>query len=225
MGSLARRPDSGSDSDERPLAPRSRKSSNGTHAYNPPQQSRTQQKLWLQRASSNIEPQQLAPGAAINGLGLGIGLPGIRPGEVLAPLVGAGDDGKDPRIRLQLEKTGQEYMVVRRYQDPVGRAIKRLDKLPGADKHRRIPKHRTSERNGVTGESRSSYGLSQSLTERRRANRDVTKENSTLSASGTRSSYEAGSLESERSAGEDDGVSAILRSMWEKNLDLNASEE
>ena len=227
MGNLNSRTTS-DDSDERPLAPRSRKSSNGTHAYIPPQQSRTQQKLWLQRASSNIEPQQMAPGAAINGLGLGIGMPGIRPG---APLVGAGDDGRDPRIRLQLERTGLEYLVVRRYQDPVGRALKRLDKLPGANKHRRIPSQRHLDRNGATADSTSqrSLGLSQSLRETRRGNRDGARENGTVSASGARSSYEPvaahGSVESERSAETEDGVSAILRSMWQKNLDLSASEE
>lgn len=227
MGNLSSRQTS-DESDERPLAPRSRKSSKGTHTYIPPQQSRTQQKLWLQRASSNIEPQQMAPGAAINGLGLGIGMPGIRPG---APLVGAGDDGRDPRIRLQLERTGLEYLVVRRYQDPVGRALKRLDKLPGANKHRRIPNQRHSERNGATADSTSqrSLGLSQSLRETRRGNRDGTREIGAVSASGARSSYEPvvahGSVESERSAETEDGVSAILRSMWQKNLDLSASEE
>jgi hypothetical protein len=227
MGNLNSRTTS-DDSDERPLAPRSRKSSGGTHAYIPPQQSRTQQKLWLQRASSNIEPQQMAPGAAINGLGLGIGMPGIRPG---APLVGAGDDGRDPRIRLQLERTGLEYLVVRRYQDPVGRALKRLDKLPGANKHRRIPSQRHLDRNGATADSTSqrSLGLSQSLRETRRGNRDGARENGAVSASGARSSYEPvvahGSVESERSAETEDGVSAILRSMWQKSLDLSASEE
>jgi hypothetical protein len=227
MGNLNSRQTS-DDSDERPLAPRSRKSPKGTHAYIPPQQSRTQQKLWLQRASSNIEPQQMAPGAAINGLGLGIGMPGIRPG---APLVGAGDDGRDPRIRLQLERTGLEYLVVRRYQDPIGRALKRLDKLPGASKHRRIPSQRHSDRNGAAadGTSQRSLGLSQSLRETRRANRDGARENGAISASGARSSYEPvvahGSVESEGSAETEDGVSAILRSMWQKNLDLSASEE
>jgi hypothetical protein len=225
MGDLSSRPTSGSDSDERPLAPRSRKSSKGTHAYVPPQQSRTQQKLWLQRASSNIEPTQMAPGAAINGLGLGIGMPGIRPG---APLVGAGDDGRDPRIRLQLERTGLEYLVVRRYQDPVGRAVKRLEKLPGANKHRRIPNQRSSTAGDGLSQGRS-YGLSQSLSDTGRRNRDRgARENGAMSASGARSSFEPvthGSVESERSAGDDDGVSAILRTMWEKNLDLNASEE
>jgi hypothetical protein len=204
--------------DERALAPRSRKSS--THAYNPPQQSRTQQKLWLQRASSNIEPQQMAPGAAINGLPL-------RVGAGASPLVGAGDDGRDPRIRLQLDRTGLEYLVVRRYQDPIGRSLKRLDSLPGADKHRRIPHQQNGNaRKGavVNGEGR--YGLSQSLREgrvHRQRNSGVT-----VSPSGARSSYEPGgegSVGSGTTEGDDGGASTILRTFWEKNMDLNASQE
>jgi hypothetical protein len=171
----------------------------------------------------------MAPGAAINGLGLslGIGMTGVRPA---APLVGAGDDGRDPRIRLQLEKTGQEYLAVRRYQDLVGRALRRLDKLPGANKHRRIPgKQRKGEHgdgNQGNGVARSPFGLSQSWNDRRKGNRDAVRENGTVSASGQRSSFEgAGSVESERSAEDDGGVSAILRSMWEKNMDLGAGED
>jgi hypothetical protein len=223
----------------------------GSHFYNPPQQSRTQQKLYLQRASSNIEPAQLAPpgvAAGLNGLGLGLslglgGLPALRgahPGDgILAPLVGAGDDGKDPRIRLQLERTGGEYMVVRRYQDPLGRAIKRLDRLPGMahDRMRRIPKTRQSAGHRAMGAiagsgSRSNLGLSQSVasaSERRRG-RDGAgsgKENGTVRSSGMHSSYEAaGSLESDATVGTDDGgVSAIMRGLWEKNLDLSTGEE
>ncbi|KFY47049.1 hypothetical protein V495_02120, partial [Pseudogymnoascus sp. VKM F-4514 (FW-929)] len=130
LKSRAVEPDDSS-SDDRALAPRSRKSS--TH-YIPPQQSRTQQKLWLQRASSNIEPAQLAPAGTL-GLGLG-GLPvgmGMGMGMGLnvhaSPLVGSigsgyGPEGGagDPRIRMQLEKTGSAFMVVRRHQDPIAKS-------------------------------------------------------------------------------------------------------
>lgn len=234
MGNLTRHDSSKSnptasddDDEQRALAPRSRKSSTTQHAYNPPQQSRTQQKLWLQRASSNIEPQQMGPGASINGLA-------IRVGPGASPLVGAGDDGRDPRIRLQLERTGLEYLVVRRYQDPIGRALKRLDSLPGADKHQRIPHslqgHGGSPRKGQAAEAQGRYGLSQSLREGRMRNGNG---NGHVSTSGARSSYEGGagvgtggegSVDSERTEA-DDGVSALLRGMWEKNLDLNPSQE
>lgn len=210
MGNLSR-PEQNQDEDgddmESALAPRSRKSST-THAYNPPQQSRTQQKLWLQRASSNIEPQQMTPGAAINGLS------GIQGG--LGGLVGTGYDGRDPRIKIQLERTGLEYLVVRRHQDPVGQALKRLSQLPGADKNRLIAAHSSKKSDGGAG----AYGLSQSMKESRRPGKDKT---------GARSSYDGGSQDdaglSGRTNEDDDGVGSILRSIWEKNYDLSTSAD
>ena len=205
MGNLTRHDSSHDDDSESALKPRSRKSSTTQHPYNPPQQSRTQQKLWLQRASSNIEPAQMATGVAMNGLGLS------------GALVGAGYDGPDPRIKLQLERTGLEYLVVRRHQDPVGLALKRLNQLPGAEKYRRIPAQSSRKGHGGTG----SYGLSQSLKDSRARNKTT---------NGARSSYEEQSVGSQDSGiadrgGDDDGVGAILRSMWEKSYDLSASQD
>lgn len=197
MGNLTRR----DSSEERALAPRSRKSST-SNAYVPPQLSRTQQKLWLQRASSNIEPQGMTPGAAINGLSNIHGITGAL------PILGAGYDGRDPRIKQQLERTGLEYLVVRRHQDPVGLALKRLNQLPGADKNRRIPSQRKNEVGG-----RRSLGLSQSLKDPRRNDNAAAK-----------SSY--GSQGEASGRGEDDeGISAILRSLWEKNFDFSSSAD
>jgi hypothetical protein len=203
------------DEEESALAPRSRKSST-SHAYIPPQQSRTQQKLWLQRASSNIEPQQMAPGAAVNALS------GIHGGLGGSSLVGAGYDGRDPRIKMQLERTGLEYLVVRRHQDPVGKALKRLDQLPGLENIQRIPSH--AKKGDGTGAGAARYGLSQSLKESRSRGKDKTPP-----ASGARSSFE-GQSGSHDDAGmdggnEDDGVGALLRSIWEKSFDLSASAD
>jgi hypothetical protein len=217
MGNLQRRGEDGEDGEESALAPRSRKSST-TNSYVPPQQSRTQQKLWLQRASSNIEPQQMASGVAINGLmGLHGGLSGTS-------LVGAGYDGKDPRIKLQLERTGLEYLVVRRHQDPVGLAMKRLSHMPGAEKNRRIPPQMSKLNDGTGGANAGRYGLSQSLKENRSRGKGKT-----LAANGARSSYE-GQSGSQDDAGlsdraNEDGVGAILRSMWDKNFDFSASAD
>lgn len=211
MGNLSRpeQRDQDDDDAESALAPRSRKSSTA-HAYNPPQQSRTQQKLWLQRASSNIEPQQMAPSAGINGIGIHGGLGG-------SSLVGAVYDGRDPRIKIQLERTGLEYLVVRRHQDPVGQALKRLGQLPGADKNRQIVAHSPKKSDGGAG----AYGLSQSLKDSRRPGKDKT--------SGARSSYDGGSQDdaglSGRTNEDDDGVGSILRSIWEKNYDLSTSAD
>ncbi|VDB89736.1 Bgt-695 [Blumeria graminis f. sp. tritici] len=79
-------------------------------------QSRTQQKLWLQRASSHIESSQSSS------------FPGRASG-----LVDATDGSRDPRIKNQLARTGVEYIVVQRYQDPVGNALKRVARIPGME--------------------------------------------------------------------------------------------
>ncbi len=216
MGNLTRPDSDGDDDEESALAPRSRKSST-TNPYVPPQQSRTQQKLWLQRASSNMEPQQIGPGLPITGLHAGMsGMSGIQG----TSLVGAGYDGRDPRIKLQLERTGLEYLVVRRFQDPVGKSLKRLAQLPGAEKNRRIPPQSSKSTDGVNA---GRYGLSQSLKENR-------AKGQTPPAHGSGSSYEgqAGSQDDAGMGGranDDDGAGAILRSMWEKSFDLSASAD
>jgi len=206
MGNLTRAESDRDDGEESALAPRSRKSSI-PNAYVPPQQSRTQQKLWLQRASSNIEPQQMAPG-----------LTSMHSGS---SLVGTGYDGRDPRIKLQLERTGLEYLVVRRYQDPVGKALKRLSQLPGAEKHRRIPPqgHKKTDSANI-----GRHGVGQNSKENR------PKGQTPPTNSGAGSSYE-GQSEGQDDVGmgaggkENDGVGAILRSMWEKSLELSASAD
>jgi hypothetical protein len=133
--------------------------------------------------------------------------------------VGAGYDGRDPRIKIQLERTGLEYLVVRRHQDPIGAALKRLEKLPGVDKNRRIP----AQNGRKSGESAGAgpYGLSQSLKESRSRTKDK------IASNGARSSYEAqsGSLDEASDRGDDESVSSILRSLWEKSFDLSASTD
>ncbi|OBT44045.1 hypothetical protein VE00_05631 [Pseudogymnoascus sp. WSF 3629] len=214
-----------SSSDDRALAPRSRKSS--TH-YIPPQQSRTQQKLWLQRASSNIEPAQLAPAGALGlglgglpmGMGMGMGI-GMGLNVHASPLVGSigsgyGPEGGagDPRIRMQLEKTGSAFMVVRRHQDPIAKSVRRLLVLPGGEKGRRIPgTGRVKAGKGV--------GLSQSLREGR--SRGGLPSGS-LEEGRPRGSFEEGSpVGSVESGGGDDGLAAILRGLWEKGPELSSS--
>jgi hypothetical protein len=139
--------------------------------------------------------------------------------------VGAGYDGRDPRIKLQLERTGLEYLVVRRHQDPVGAALKRLSVLPGVERNRRIPASQAPKKGDGGGGSVGRYGLSQSLKEGKgRSGKDKAV------SSGTRSSYEGheGSQDDAGMSGraeDDDGVGAILRSLWEKNFDLSASAD
>ena len=185
--------DEDSDSD-RPLAPRSRKSSTAAYTEIPP--SRTQQKLWLQRASSNIESAQ--PGTS--SLGLNLALNGLGVSSVLdADGLGGGDgnsmartlvgsigcresdyrsgvrDGRggDPRILNILNRGGMTYRAVGRFIDPVVRSLRRLEYIPGS--HRgatRIPLAKSNKAQSVRGtkETRTgagAAGLSQSLKDAR----------------------------------------------------------
>lgn len=130
--------------------------------------------------------------------------------------MGAGYDGRDPRIKLQLERTGLEYLVVRRHQDPVGAALKRLASLPGVERNRRIPvsqgkKDGNGTANGGSG-SVGRYGLSHSLKGKEPARN--------VNGGG---SHESVPEETGREG--DEGVGVLLRSMWEKGFDLSASAE
>lgn len=82
---------------------------------------RTQQKINLQRASSTLDQQPHVPPHHPT-LGVMGGMP-LTPG---LPLNGNGYDNRDPRLTKVLERTGMEYLVVRRYQNPVARSIARI---------------------------------------------------------------------------------------------------
>ncbi|KAI1166755.1 hypothetical protein F5B18DRAFT_648504 [Nemania serpens] len=209
--------DSASEEDESALAPRSRRV---IHRAAPASQSRTQQKLNLQRASSSIEPAQTGPGVGVVGASL---------------LVGSTDyDHRDPRIGRLLERTGMEYLVVRRYQNPIARSIARLSHLPGANKSQRIPK-----KNGTTHGTGSldmdggrRLGLSQSLTNMVRSRPATPRTSTSIRTMGPRSSYSGDDerLHDRMSGssyvdGNDDGLTALLRNLWDKSTDLNASQE
>ncbi|GAP88362.1 hypothetical protein SAMD00023353_2900280 [Rosellinia necatrix] len=206
--------------DETALAPRSRKP---MHRAAPASQSRTQQKLNLQRASSSIEPAQAGPSVGIAGAGLLVGSPDY--------------EHRDPRIGKLLERTGMEYLVVRRYQNPIARSITRLSQLPGADKNRRILKQ-----NGTSGTTHGTmpsdldaagrHGLSQSLTHMAQSRPVTPRRTTSVRTVGPRSSY-GGDDErlhgrmsgSSYADGNDDELSTLLRNLWDKSTDLSASQE
>jgi hypothetical protein len=150
------------------------------------------------------------------GMGMGMGL-----NMHASPLVGSigggyGPDGGpgDPRIRLQLEKTGSAFMVVRRHQDPIAKSVRRLLVLPGGEKGRRIPG--AGRVKGVKG-----VGLSQSLREGR-TGRGMPS--GSLEEARLRGSFEEASPNgSLASGGDDDGLAAILRGLWEKGPELSSS--
>ncbi|CAI4215435.1 unnamed protein product [Parascedosporium putredinis] len=126
----------------------------------PAETSRTQQKLNLQRASSVIEPGQPLSAAAVGGqgMGMGLGMPlgmGMPGANSLVNIPGAAFDGgssRDPRVGRLLERTGMEYRVVRRYQNPVVRSLNRLAHIQGADRPRQIlPRRRQRPRDPRRG--------------------------------------------------------------------------
>lgn len=208
----------------------------------PHEKSRTQQKINLQRASSSMEP--------VRHRHSGIGGFAAEVAEVAGPLLGgAGYESQDPRVNKLLERTGVEYNIVRRYQNPVARSLVRLAQLPGNDKARRIPQPGTSGRSGnrqsVHTAGAGQLGLSQSFKDVGESNNGGRgpathkRGHSSVRQSGPSSSFEtddgAGAARMHEGQGlsgaslvngeDDDGIQAILRSMWDRNLDLAGSNE
>ncbi|KAJ4393648.1 hypothetical protein N0V93_002862 [Gnomoniopsis smithogilvyi] len=200
------------------------------------EKSRTQQKINLQRASSSMEP--------VRHRHSGIGGFAAEVAEVAGPLLGgAGYEAQDPRVNKLLERTGVEYNIVRRYQNPVARSLVRLAQLPGNDKARRIPRGAPSNRHSVH-----TFGLSQSFRETNgngpKRPETPKRAYSSIRHSGTGSSFDtddggaAARMQEGIGAGhrlsgaslvngeEDEGIQAILRGLWDKNLvDLAASAD
>jgi hypothetical protein len=213
----------------------------GTVAAVPSEKSRTQQKINLQRASSSMEP--------VRHRHSGMGGFAAEVAEVAGPLLGgAGYDGSDPRVTKLLERTGVEYNIVRRYQNPVARSLVRLAQLPGNDSARRIPRPGTASgagnRSSVNLAAGGQFGLSQSFRDVRDgasgARRPATprRAHTSVRNSGTGSSLDTDDGGASRlhegqglsgaslvNGDDDDGIQAILRSMWDKStLDLAASQ-
>jgi hypothetical protein len=127
-----------------PRAP-SRRSGTTTPTDLPP--SRTQQKLLLQRAHTNIEPHKLVP-AILPRTG---GPTFLHSGMTY----NANGEGRlDPRLQQQFNHVAVEYNVVRRYRNPVVDAVVRIHQTPGVTKKSRTPK--SAGRNGFMGSHNSS---------------------------------------------------------------------
>jgi hypothetical protein len=119
-------------------------------------------KLNLQRASSNMDPPQ----------------PHLPPPSLTQGVNGTSLSGQNSqiseatRLAKQYEQACLEYAVVRRYRNPLGEALGRLEHVPGVKemRERRIqlerPKSRAGERISVGGDGK--MGLSQSLRDDRR---------------------------------------------------------
>ena len=167
----------------------------------PAEISRTQQKLNLQRASSVIEPQPLNPAPSM--IGSAVTLVGM-------PATGYdGMSARDPRLPRLMEKTGMEYRVVRRYQNPLLRSISRLENVPGWDTQRGI--------------SRGGHARNSSLPPLPGSG---TRPATPMRAQSSRGISKNGLVGGEAllSGDGDGGLAAALRNLWDKPLDLSASQ-
>ncbi|KAI1810336.1 hypothetical protein GGS20DRAFT_206693 [Poronia punctata] len=198
------------------LLPRSRRSSRAL----PASQSRTQQKLNLQRASSSIEPAQSGQGSGVIGASL---------------LVGNTDyETRDPRIPRLLERTGMEYLVVRRYQNPIARSIDRLSQLRTVDKNQSIPKvgagnmrPRDSMELAATGQLGPNPNMPTATRSRPATPRRApsTRTVGARSYDGHEDRFNDRVSGSSYVEGNDEGLTSLLRSIWEKNTDLGSSQD
>ncbi|KAK3682556.1 hypothetical protein B0T22DRAFT_288013 [Podospora appendiculata] len=219
-----------------------RRRSNGHALATPQDMNRTQQKLNLQRASSSLETAHPHPA-------MGMGLAGV---PVAGPLVGGSgyDVSRDPRLGKLLERTGTEYLVVRRYQNPVARSLARVAQLPGVNKNRQIPRSGTahSKRGSDFGDGRSApsqqivrdrdQSVATLMNTQSNGRRPPTPRRafSSIGMTGT-AAYENGEEAArmhERQGlsgaslvdrGEDAETVALLRNLWDKNMDLSASQD
>ncbi|KAF5027638.1 hypothetical protein F66182_264 [Fusarium sp. NRRL 66182] len=210
--------------DDSALAPKAAQRSAAPSAH----ASRTQQKLNLQRASSVIEP-----GQAVGGVGGVVGH---------TPLIGVGGPGydgansRDPRVGKLLERTGMEYLVVRRYQNPIARSLERLNHLPGMNKTLRIPRSNTASANGKRSMDLTmrQHTRNVSMPDPRRPPTPK-RPNSVRTTNGAPSSYDGNDDDgrlTDRLSGsslvggdEEDGTTTLLRNMWEKSMELSASTD
>jgi hypothetical protein len=134
----------------------SHRSGTSTPTELPP--SRTQQKLLLQRASSNIEHVQKH-------------IPAVLPRAGASQIIGHGvsftsNEGAVPaQIQGLFTQATKEYQVVRRFRNPVADAIIRLSEIPGTSRHNtHIPKQKGKA--GYVNGGDGMYGLSQSYRSR-----------------------------------------------------------
>jgi hypothetical protein len=191
---------------------------------------RTQQKINLQRASSSLEPSIPPHHPALSMTGMS------------SPASTQGVYGRDETVLPRLlERTGMEYLVVRRYQNPIARSLARLAQIPGQDRKLRIPKNRTPAHSRQGSELRS--GPVQNLRDREGGHRGDVAGLGLIGGRGerrpgSRRGYGApngdGVTDGEGTGlsgsslvdgGQDANMLAVLRNLWDKNMDLSASQD
>lgn len=167
----------------------------------------------------------------------------------MGPGASSAFEGRDPRGSKLLERTGMEYLTVRRYLNPVARSLHRVMQLPGLENSRRIPRPGTSHSVRASGSdvdslrdpsmadlmSGQSRTTSRQSTPRSRAefSLGVDSASSSYGADNDRLQEQASRAPSQhRLSGsslvdgvEDAGTIALLRMMWDKTMDLGGSSQ
>ena len=181
--------------------------------------SRTQQKIDLMRASSTLEPNPVHSGNLAD----------------QKPLI---TGGNDPRAGKILDRTGMEYLVVRRYQNPVARSISRLKQLPAAERSKRIPVQAptrqstgNSRMSGTPGPAQSfsaasehiATGQSRPTTPHKNAGGPTLGAEASLNSHNNTGGDELGGSSLLESG--DDDTAALLRSLWDRRMDFASASQ
>ncbi|KAF2263111.1 hypothetical protein CC78DRAFT_290187 [Lojkania enalia] len=193
-----------------PSRTQSRRSGTSTPNDLPP--SRTQQKLLLQRASSNIEPQKMVPSIIPRATGPQF----LQPGLAYAA---SGEGRLDPRLKQQFDHVATEYKVVRRYRNPLADAILRIEQISGTPRKTRMP--RSAGTNGFVSVHGSS-SLSTSLNETGVETDGLGNRRSRVSFENGRGRSRDGDMEGRQSFDSDTGrvrneAEEICRRLWESS--------
>ncbi|CAP66556.1 uncharacterized protein PODANS_4_9340 [Podospora anserina S mat+] len=206
---------------------------NGNGYVVPRDMNRTQQKLNLQRASSGLE--STASGQAMVPVGGG-GAPSLLMGAVGGGGGVVSNYGTaNPKHGKILEKTGMQYLSVRRHQNPIARSVARIWQLPGMEiKAQRIPppSRAASTRRGDLGRLAVEGGGTRPPS---RAASGLRVGESAASSLGTDDELGGGngggggkgrlSGASLVDGGNDAATRAQLEMMWNQSMDLSASQE
>ncbi|KAF2198001.1 hypothetical protein GQ43DRAFT_434658 [Delitschia confertaspora ATCC 74209] len=199
----------------------SRRSGTSTPTDLPP--SRTQQKLMLQRASSNIEPQKMAPVILPRAGG-----PTILPSGMT--YAAGGERRIDPRLQQQFNHITVEYRVIRRYRDPLADAVARLEsagRLPQKTKVSRTPLSRTPTANGsihAHGSSSMGPSLNESTIEPTQGQQGSRRSRTSLESTRADRGHDDGETESRSFESETRSMrpeaEEICRRLWESTTEV-----
>ncbi|KAF1981989.1 hypothetical protein K402DRAFT_408010 [Aulographum hederae CBS 113979] len=159
--------------------------SSSVFAGGPANTSRTQQKMDLQRASSNIEPQKLIPAILPR-----TGGPQILNAEINYASSSIEGGRIDPRLQRQFDQAALEYKVVRRFRNPVADSISRIHAVPGTPTHKQAPTPRSARSSQINGSGSDRYGLSSSFQNRQHLSHAAEERASEHSSRRARVSFE-----------------------------------